>query len=403
MICRQTCRICDSPIETLFSLGDLYISTFLKQGEEGRKAPLEMTMCQNKDCELVQLRHTAPQELMYSKRYWYKSGINPVIAADLREIVEEAVKMADLQPGEIFLDIGANDGTLLSFVDKSFKRYAVEPAENLQADLKKNLDGNGIVITSFWENTVLPQGSLKPRVITAIGMFYDSEDPNAFVGNVAQNLAEDGIFVAQLMTLDPMVRKNDLGNICHEHLEYYSYKSLVYLFERNGLEIFRVKENGINGGSYRLFARHFKTGSVRHPDINVSKDDLLAFKGRLDKNKEDVVRFIKTETVKGKKVFGYGASTKGNTVLQYYRLNEAWIEGIADPNPEKIGRIAVGSGIPVVDDVRAKEEADYFLILPWGFLKSFLEKENLWRRKWRVGRWNQKGSFITHTPEFRVL
>jgi NDP-4-keto-2,6-dideoxyhexose 3-C-methyltransferase len=231
-------------------------------------------------------------------------------------------------------------------------------------------------------------------VITAIGMFYDMEDPNAFIADAAAVLADDGVFVAQLMCLRPMLEKNDLGNICHEHLEYYSLESLQRLFEKNGLEIFALEENDVNGGSYRLFARKYRTGSIPLAD-RFTKQHYLDFYARIERSNDECVQFIKGEVANGKKVYVYGASTKGNTILQYYGLSHEWIAGAAERSPEKWGRYTVGTLIPIVTEEEARKAADYFLILPWAFLNEFLHRE----RDWRAA----GGKFIVPLPEFRVL
>jgi len=196
------------------------------------------------------------------------------------------------------------------------------------------------------------------------------------------------------MCLRPMLEKNDLGNICHEHLEYYSYESLKYLFEKNGLEIFKVEENNINGGSYRLFARHFKKGSIDYPE-RFTIDDYKAFFDRVNNNKKLCVDFIRNVTAEGKKVYAYGASTKGNTILQYYGLNSKLIVGAAEKSREKWGKYTVGTMIPIVSEDEARKNADYFLVLPWAFFNSFFEKEREWLEK--------GGKFIVPLPKFRVV
>lgn len=250
-----------------------------------------------------------------------------MISIDLKEIAETARKTARLSEGDVVLNIGANDGTLLGSYPYSLLRVGCEPARNLTPYLREVTSD---VIADFWGIKTWQDlmRDTKVKVVTAIGMFYDMDDPNQFIADVAKVLDEDGLFIAQLMCLKSMLKKNDLGNICHEHLEY-SYRSLKYLFESNGLEIFKVEENEINGGSYRLYARHLKKGSIEIRE-RCSKGDVLRFYKRIKANKRACVRLIRAETRKGKKVFAYGASTKGNTILQYYGLYATIIRGVAD-------------------------------------------------------------------------
>jgi len=390
----ETCRVCGSPaLEPVFSLGNLYVSDFPREPEAtGIKGPLDLVLCGQ--CTLLQLKHTAPQEILYARHYWYRSGVTETMRRALRDITESVERLVSLRDGDIVLDIGANDGTLLaSYANGTLRRVGCEPANNLVGLLREVTPH---VIHGFWERDVYERmfPGEKARVITAIGMFYDMDDPNTFIADAAGVLADDGVFVAQLMCLRPMLEKNDVGNICHEHLEYYSLESLQKLFERNGLEIFALEENDVNGGSYRLFARKYCTGSVALAD-HFSKQHYLDFFARIERSKDQCVDFIKGEVAKGKKVYVYGASTKGNTILQYYGLTHEWIQGAAERSPEKWGRYTVGTLIPIVTEEEARQAADYFLILPWAFLDEFLLRE----REWRAG----GGRFIVPLPEFRVL
>ncbi|MBI4085869.1 MAG: methyltransferase domain-containing protein [Candidatus Liptonbacteria bacterium] len=392
-ITRKTCRLCGGKkLKKILSLGKLAVSDFVtKQSKKPILAPLELVLCSNSKCGLLQLKHTAPQEIMYSRHYWYQSAVNPVIVSDLKEIARVSQKLAELKKDDVVLDIGANDGTLLKFFSPNYIRAACEPANNLQAKLKKHADK---IIHDFWSYAAYKKlGIPKAKIITAIGMFYDMENPGQFVGDAAQALADDGVFIAQLMTLKPMIEKNDVGNICHEHLEFYSYPSLMYLFEKNGLEIFKVEENSINGGSYRLFARKLNKGSVKYPE---PKFDYPAFAKRLEENKRKCVEFIKREVEKGKTVYAYGASTKGNTILQYYGLTSKLITAAADKDKVKWGKFTVGTNIPIVSEEQArKKNPDYFLILPWAFTDTFVKREQIWLKN--------GGKFIVPIPRFRII
>ena len=381
------CRLCGSKdLEFLLSLGNHYVNDFPeKLPPKSIKCPVEMIECQN--CSLIQLKHSAQQEILYARHYWYKSGINDVIKNDLKEIAGIAMKY--MEKGDTILDIGANDGTFLSFVSGDYKRVGCEPADNLIGELRKHAD---VALHDFWggEKNIY-QEKEKAKVITAIGMFYDLEDPLKFVSDAKDVLHQDGIFIAQLMTAKPMVENNDLGNLCHEHLEFYHYPSLKYLFEAAGLEIYKIEENKINGGSYRIFARHFRNGSINYPE---SKIDWTLFRKNIEENREKCVSFIKKEAGDGKKIYAYGASTKGNTILQYYELGPDLIKGAADKDSEKYGKYML-TGIPIVPEEEGRRQADYFLILPYAFADMFAKREEEWLKK--------GGKFIVPLPNFRVL
>lgn len=392
-IVRSRCRLCGSTrLKDVISLGEQYINDFPSSPKEkGRngKCPLDVILCQ--DCSLFQLRHTAPQELLYSRRYWYKSGINDTIKADLKTIADTAAAIVNLNPDDVFLDIGANDGTLLSYLKGRAVRVGCEPASNLLAELETNAE---CVIGDFWTKENYDKlGIGKAKAITAIGMFYDMEDPNQFIRDAAQVLAPGGIFIAQLMTLKPMLEQNDVGNICHEHLEYYTYKSLKYLFETNGLEIYDVQENAVNGGSYRLFARHFDEGSINYPE-NCGEGDLHRFGDRLKRQRELCVTHLNQAVEQGKRVYIYGASTKGNVILQYYGIDNKLIDGAADRNPVKWGKYTL-TDIPIVSEAEGRAKADIFLVLPYGFIDEFVRRESSWLKG--------GGEFVVPLPEFRVI
>ena len=390
---RTTCRLCSGDkLRSVLHLGGLFVSDFVpKNFEGGIRAPLELVVCENQACGLLQLRDTAPQEIMYARHYWYRSGLNQVIIDDLRDIAEKSQKMAALKDGDVILDIGANDGVLLGFFPKNYVRVGCEPADNLEDELKKHADH---VIHDFWSEELYRKLGLPPaKIVTAIGMFYDMEDPNQFVRDAAKVMADDGIFIAQLMTLKPMIEKNDLGNVCHEHLEYYSYPALTYLFEKNGLEIFQVEENSINGGSYRLYARKLKNGSIKYPEPVF---DYERFAKNIEDNKKTTVDFIKDAVARGKRVYGFGASTKGNTILQYFGLGPELVTAISDKSEEKWGKYTIGTMIPIVSEEEAHAmKPDYFLILPWAFTDTFVKLEADWLKG--------GGKFIVPFPEFRVI
>ena len=357
-----SCRVCKSKkLVEIGSLGDIAISDFTKRPSKGHKYPLALVYC--KDCTLLQLDKTAPRNLLY-KNYWYQSHINPVIEKDLKQI-------GGLCKG-LHIDIGSNDGTLLKY-SKAKAKIAVDPS---------NIEPDGCSwIQAYWENVALVDDA---QTITAIACLYDLPNPNRFIANVKTHLAPNGVFIAQLQTLSPMVELNDVGNICHEHIEYYSYKSLKVLFERNGLEIYKVETNTINGGSYRIFARHLNKGSIDFQEKTYRVKELKNFFKRISRERDSLKFFLKTYI--NKHVYGYGASTKANTILQYYQVK---LRGIVDVNPQKNAMYTVATNIPIIDKIPA--DCEYLWVFPYGFLDYFKKKEKGYKGKW-----------ITTIPEFKV-
>jgi len=406
---RKTCRVCNSPkLTPLFSLGTQYVNNFIKPEDliKCAKAPLEMVFCEN--CSLVQLKDTAPQELLYTGFYWYKSGVTDTMKKALKEIADIAEKRFKLESGDVVLDIGSNDGTLLRlFTIPGLITVGVEPANNLAEEGRVGLTYH---IHDFWNiqkyNEIVGK---KAKIVTALGMFYDMEDPNQFIADAKDALTEEGVFIAQLMCLKNMIDSNDVGNVCHEHLEYYSFAALEFLFKKNGLEIFDIESNNVNGGSYRIYAKKIgakmnlpvgateRIQKVRDSEQNYQdKKTYHDFFQRLEENKKKCVDFIKQEVAKGKKVWVYGASTKGNVILQYYGLDHTLITAASERSPWKWGKYTVGSMIPIVSEEEArKAQPDYFLVLPYAFFNEFYEREKEWRSK--------GGKFIVPLPEFRVV
>jgi len=404
---RTTCRVCDcSQLWPLFSLGEQYVSNFLNPGElPGLKCPIELELCQR--CSLVQAKHTAPQELLYARKYWYRSGVTETMRTALRNVTKDVETLMELLPRDIVLDIGSNDGTLLRTYTEDVQRVGCEPADNLQEEGRKGVD---ILIHDFWSYAAYQRVCSEPaKVITALGMFYDLENPNQFVADVSRALAPDGIFVSQLMCLKNMINMHDVGNLAHEHLLFYSLRSLRYLFGKHGLEIIDIQTNRVNGESYRIYARHFGASVFpyggaesrilqrEHEERGLDNPLFYAkFFEAMEQNREEVVDLVKNAKLLGKSVWVYGASTKGNVLLQYYGLDHTLIQGAADRSPEKWGKVTVGTNIPIVSNEEARaQNPDYFLVLPVAFRSEFMGLEKAWRER--------GGRFIFPLPKCEIV
>lgn len=379
---RASCRLCDGPFEDVLNLGDIHLSTFLGTNEElPPKAPLDLVRCQH--CDLFQLRHTVDQDAMYSQ-YWYKSGLNNSMKEALKNVVACVEQRKELKTDSIALDIGANDGTLLSFYHPKVFRVACEPS-SAGADIPRK-DADIIIRDYFSAGTYFDRIAMKADVVTAIAMFYDLEDPHTFVADLKKVLAEDGLLVIQMMDLMSMIKTNDFPNLCHEHLEYYSLNVLCDLLWQHGLDVFDLEYNGVNGGSLRVYVRHDPGNDHYEPIVdkaltaeyrffNQSHSPVEAFKENVSSIKQKLIAFIAGANSLGDDVAVLGASTKGNTMLQYFGLTDAEIDHAAEVNPEKFGKRTVGSNIPIVsEDESWRRDPAYYLILPWGFTDFFVEK-----------------------------
>ena len=412
------CRVCGSRnLSSILSLGNLYVSDFLDSPDlsRGIRAPLELVLCNVKDggCGLLQLRHTVSNEAMY-RNYWYRSGINKTMTDELNGIAEKAESIANLKAHDYVIDIGANDGTLLrGYKITGLKTVGFEPARNLEQYGKQ---GTTRIIVDFFNHSTWEKefGEVKAKAITAIGMFYDLDNPNAFVADVVKCLDDEGLLVIQMMYLPSFLERNAFDGICHEHLEYYSLCSLENLLKRHGLGVFDVEmREQINEGSVRFYIRKEYKGTshkilngatnrvvaLREKEAGLGLDGKEAYEALVNRiltEKEKVVSFIKQEVAKGKKVHGYAASTKGNTTLQFYGLTPDLIEAIADRNPVKYGRFTSGTLIPVISEEDSRiQKPDYYFILAWHFLPEFLSREAEYLKS--------GGKFIVPMPAFRVI
>ena len=414
---RRTCRVCDGEFDPIMSLGEQYVSNFIADGEsDGLKAPLDLIMCRR--CYLVQLKHTVPAETMY-QNYWYRSGTNKTMKNALADIANKAEHMVHLRNGDAVLDIGCNDGTLLgSYRTEGIYKIGFDPAENLAVYSRKVADK---IHAGFFEaETFFGVPELKnrrPKIVTSIAMFYDLEDPKKFVSDVKAVLHPEGLWVVQMSYLPLMLKHNEIGNVCHEHLEYYSLQSFEYLLKMFDFEVADVEINDVNGGSFRVYIRNIFADKNMFGDLvyrDLAKERISVLReqesvlglGRMDvyrdfttsvnRIKNDVVGFIEGEGRRGRKVYVYGASTKGNTLLQYFGLDSTLISAASERNPDKWGKKTVGTHIPIISEEDARSaNPDYFLVLPWHFIEEFQERE----KKYLMS----GGRFIIPMPHFSLI
>ncbi len=398
LVTRNTCRICGSRALTpVVALGDQYISGAFA-GPDGRppvqrRIPLDLVRCDpgldQGACGLVQLRHSVPPKILY-RSYWYRSGINQTMRDNLAGIAQMAEDLAGVQAGDLVIDIGCNDGTLLkSYRTQGLRLLGFDPATNIVEYAK----ANGVpVVNDFFSaanlRAVYPEE--KPKVITSIAMFYDLENPHLFVGDIKGLLHERGIWILELSYLPTMLEMNSFDTLCHEHLEYYSLAPLERLLAEHQLEVVDVTLNDINGGSFRIAVGHAgklsppaearaRVQQLRLREFELALDTdapYAVFRKNIEKIRKDLLAFLKKAKAQKKRVHGYGASTKGNTILQYCGVTPDLVPAVADRNQDKWGSFTIGTNLPIIsEEASRKQKPDYYLVLPWHFIAEFQKRE----------------------------
>ena len=392
---RKTCRVCGSSALTpVINLGEQHLQgSFVKPGKEEpplRKIALSLVRCDptkdEKACGLLQMEHTVPPEVLYSA-YWYRSGTNQTMRNHLQEITEEAASLIGKSNARV-LDIGCNDGTLLKCYPQDFIKFGVDPS-----DVAQEITGDITAIQDIFpseELTKVLQGE-KFDIITSIAMFYDLEDPVSFCKEIKKSLAPDGLWVFEMSYMPSMLKMNSYDTICHEHLEYYSLAVLEYILKQADLKIVDSVLNDINGGSIRCYATHLDTFAFKNQeavrrikllrqaefDMELDTDKPYKnFQDRINVHKEQLVSLLKMLKKEGKSIHIYGASTKGNTILQWCGIDNRIIDVAAERNPDKYGAYTLGTDIPIVSEADSRAmKPDYYLVLPWHFKEEFLKRE----------------------------
>ena len=392
---RTTCRVCgSSSLTPVIDLGPQYLQgSFVKPGKEmpsQRKINCSLVRCNpqidENACGLLQMEHSVPSEILYAA-YWYRSGTNATMRNHLKGIVDTTISMLKKDECAV-LDIGCNDGTLLNFYPDNFEKFGCDPS-----DVAQEVKGAKVV------QDIFPSAELnnmmtnkKMDVITSIAMFYDLESPVDFVKNIKKFLSPEGIWIFEMSYMPRMLELDSYDTICHEHLEYYSLAVLEKIAALGDMKIFKIEFNDINGGSIRCYATHKEISlyndsewhkqmnEVRQKEFDLELDTdkpYVAFQYRIEKVKNELHDMLVQFKKEGKKVHVYGASTKGNTILQWCDINSMLVEYAAERNPDKYGAYTLGTNIPIISEAESRAmNPDYYLVFPWHFKKEFLERED---------------------------
>ena len=387
----EKCRICGcNELEEVLSLNPQFISaTFVKSNKNNKlaniKIPMTMVICLNNDCSLVQLKETTNPELLYTD-YFYRSSANDMMKNDLKKVVEKIQKHAPLNNNDIVVDIGANDCTMLQYFPKIAKRIGVEPARNIDWS---NVDNTIQIVNDFFPspNFIASLDGKKVKNFTSCAMFYDLDDPNSFVRAIKENLHDEGVWSIQLSHALLMVKNMNFYDICHEHLEYYTLKTLRNLMELHGLHLYHAELNMVNGGSALVYITHKEKNQSdsselisilnEEEELGLYRPDIYKeFFIKMQSLAKKVKNYLKAEIKNGNRVLGLGASTKGNVLLQFFEIDKSIIPAISEKQDLKVGLKTLGSDIDLISEKNARDiSPSCMLVLPWYFKEEIVSRE----------------------------
>ncbi len=402
------CRISGSTnLITVLSLGEQELTGVFPKSKDEKitKGPLDLVWCP--DSGLLQMKQSYSLDEMYGDNYGYRSGLNASMVRHLTNKVRMLEKMVSLKDSDLVIDIGSNDATTLKAYSGSHRKVGIDPTGK---KFQEYYTDDITLIPEFFSaaafRALFP--SEKAKIITSIAMFYDLERPADFVRDIESCIADDGIWHFEQSYMPSMLKTNSYDTICHEHLEFYSFKVVKNLLESCGMRVLDVQMNAVNGGSFAVTAcKKYADLKSNLPIINWmlrQEDDMgldtpkpyRDFEERVYRHRKNLVELIEALVDDGKKIIGYGASTKGNVLLQFCGLGPQHIPFIAEVNEQKFGSYTPGTYIPIISEAEARAmKPDYFFVLPWHFKHSILERERDFIA--------QGGKFIFPLPEIEIV
>ncbi len=369
------------------------------------QGPLELMWCSS--CTLLQLAHSYEPTEMYGANYGYRSGLNRSMSQHLTRKARGLQALVELVPNDVVLDIGSNDGTLLAAYSTSpLRRIGIDPtAERFSSYYPPGAE----IVADFFSASSFHAASDAPaRIITSIAMFYDLENPVDFALDVRECLAPDGVWHFEQSYMPSMLRSTAYDTVCHEHLEYYSLATVHRILQEAELELIDVRFNRVNGGSFGVTAGHRGSPITPHRvliDWFVAQEDRMGlhtpgpfrrFEERVFQHRTDLTELIRSIRAEGASVMGYGASTKGNVLLQFCGLSPSDIEAIAEINQDKLGHFTPGTGIPIISEEEMRQRnPEYLVVFPWHFRDGIVEREEEYLRK--------GGRLIFPLPEIEIV
>jgi len=405
----STCRVCQGrKLDEVINLGNQPLSGVFPQDGNELISSGDLQLMRCSECGLVQLGTSFPSEEMYGENYGYRSGLNSMMVNHLERIAQGLVRKIDFKDHDVICDIGSNDGTFLkNFEGKNLKLVGIDPTAKKYLD---HYSKDVTVVSDFFSaDNYFTHQQKEAKLVTSIAMFYDLEDPVSFARQVSKVLCEDGFWLIEMSYAPWMQSSGAYDTICHEHLEYYSLADLTNIMTLSGFYIQDVSTNAINGGSITVLARKISQAAQNPPgeyygwllgQENKNRVNTLeSWKtfAQTVESRRDSLRSLVFEIVNaGKTIYGLGASTKGNVLLNYSQLDNSSISLIGEVNPYKFGRVTPGSHIPIVPEQDILNmQPDYLLFLPWHFRENAIQKYSTFL--------TGGGRFIFPLPSVEVL
>ena len=346
-----------------------------------KKYPLNLYRCEK--CHLVQFKKAIKKKEMFGKTYEYKTSLSDLMINHLYKKTKLIRQKKILKKNSKILDIGSNDGTFLNFFSKDkFELYGIDPSAR---KFKENYSQKINIIFDYFSKKNLDKkiNSSNFNLITSFAMFYDVDDPNKFCNDIEKLLDKNGIWILELSYLPLMLKNLTYDQICHEHIGYYTLSVFKKIITKNKLKIIDISFNEINGGSIeiicakknsKLKSNNKKINKVLKDEKKITKKSYINFNDRTEKSRELLQMFLNLNS--NKKIFGYGASTKGNIVLNYSRVRNTQIKAICDGSKKKIGKYTPGTNIKIISKERMRKlQPDYLFVLIWSFRREIINQE----------------------------
>lgn len=390
----MSCRICKtSNTEEVIDLGHQVITSRFPIYRDFSTPTTHICLIQCRECGLVQLRDLVDSHELYEHMYGYRSGLNPMMRKHLEDYNHELQSKVSLRPGDAVLDIGSNDATFLRAYPDTLTRVGCDPTGIQFAEF---YDGLTLIPTYFTASAI---GDRKFKAVSSISMFYDLPDPVQFAKDVYSVLADDGVWTLEQSYILTMLERNSIDTICHEHVEYYALRQIKCIMDLAGFVITDVSKNDCNGGSFRIYVA--KSGqetpmvkSWLEEEARHALDDPETYRA-FERSCKKQVDKLKAYLAENPSTYIYGASTKGNCLLQYAGITETHVPYAVERNPEKIGKMT-STGIPIISEetMRATPPQN-LLVLPWHFRTAIIEREAEFLRR--------GGTLVFPFPTFELV